>query len=268
MILDSRNTIHGMGIICSVTPAVSSSLTIPRLEDVSTEDIIRLTEIERKILPLRRKPLKLKFIELNKPVNTFYPLSSAWAATWLLNPRQTLWNGFMQTLNTGNHPDRTSTFFMPMIDLKSTDPVCILSTMHFIAIGDFHQMMSFLGSIGYIMQGSGLQALSELIYPEGSVNSMLNGKDIYRATRAHILIYAVLYKYLTAKLFKSNLGEPSNDGKFTMRSSLQILKELAKGTHQDTISCTMEAHITTLLNKLIVFFDSAKSKTAHFEYST
>ena len=257
MILDSRNTIHGMGIICSVTPAVFSSLNIPRLEDVSTEDIIRLTEIERKILPLRRKPLKLKFIELNKPVNTFYPLSSAWAATWLLNPQQTLWNGFMQTLNTGNHPGRTSTFFMPLIDLKSTDPVCILSTM-----------MSFLGSVGYIMQGSGLQALSELIYAEGSVNSMLNGKDIYRATRAHMLIYAVLYKYLTAKLFKSNLGEPSNDGKFTMNSSLQILKELAKGTHQDTISCTMEAHITTLLNKLLVFFDSAKSKTAHFEYST
>ena len=83
-----------------------------------------------------------------------------------------------------------------MIDLKFTDPVCILSTMHFIAeqsckynltpvltfnqqlywksmfikqqqdelsalkktvlrIGGFHQMMSFLGSIGYIMQGSG-----------------------------------------------------------------------------------------------------------------
>ena len=58
-------------------------------------------------------------------------------------------------------------------------------------IGDFQQMMSFLGSIGYIMQGSGLQALFELIYAEGSVNAMLNGKDISRATRAHTLIYAV-----------------------------------------------------------------------------
>ena len=84
-----------------------------------------------------------------------------------------------------------------MIDLKSTDPVCILSRMHFVAeqsskynmtpvltfdqplywksmfikeqqdessalkkivlrIGGFHQMMGFIGSIGYIMQGSGL----------------------------------------------------------------------------------------------------------------
>ena len=73
--LDDRNAFHGMSIICTVTPAVSSSFTIPRLEDVSTEDLIRLTEIERKVLPLNRQPLKLKFIELNKPVNAFDPLS-------------------------------------------------------------------------------------------------------------------------------------------------------------------------------------------------
>ena len=34
--LDDRNTFHGMGIICSVTLAVFSSITIPRIEDVST----------------------------------------------------------------------------------------------------------------------------------------------------------------------------------------------------------------------------------------
>ena len=58
-------------------------------------------------------------------------------------------------------------------------------------------------------------------------------------------------------------GEPSNDGKFTINSSLQTLKELVKGTHEDTMSYTMEAHIiTTLLNKLLVFSNSTKSKTA------
>ena len=92
-----------MGIICSVTPAVSSSLTIPRLEDLST-DLFRLTKIEQKILPSSRKPLKLKFIELIKPVNAFDPLSSAWVATWLQNPQQPSWNGYTQTVNTGNHP--------------------------------------------------------------------------------------------------------------------------------------------------------------------
>ena len=92
--LDGRNRFHGMGIICSViTPAVSSSFTIPHSVDVSTEDLIRLTKIERKVLSSSRKPLKLRFIERNKPVNAFDPLSSAWTAMWLLNPRQLLWSG-------------------------------------------------------------------------------------------------------------------------------------------------------------------------------
>ena len=190
--LDVCNTFHVMGIMCSVTPAVSSSF-IPRLEDLSTEDLIKLTEIEQQISPSARKPLKLKLIELNKPVNAFDRLSSTWAATWLLDPRQPLWSGYIQTVNTGNYPGRVSTFFMLMIDLKSTDLVCILSTMHFVTeqsskynmtpvltfdqplywksmfineqqhessalkkivlkIGGFHQIMSLLGSIGYIIR--------------------------------------------------------------------------------------------------------------------
>ena len=91
--LDGRSTFHGMGIICSVTLAVSLSFAIPRLEDVSTENLVRLTKIKRKILRSSRKPMKLTFIELNKPVNAFDPLSSAWAATWLLNHRQPLCGG-------------------------------------------------------------------------------------------------------------------------------------------------------------------------------
>ena len=77
-------------------------------------------------------------------------------------------------------------------------------------------MMSFdefqmIVSIGYIMQGSGLQGLFELIYAEGSINAMLYDKEIFRVTRAHTLIY-------TAKLFECNLGEPCNDGEFTTNS--------------------------------------------------
>ena len=65
-------------------------------------------------------------------------------------------------------------------------------------------MMSFLGSIEYIMQGSGLKVLLELIYPEGSVITMLDDKVLTTATGSHTLIYIVLYGYLTANLFKCN----------------------------------------------------------------
>ena len=69
-------------------------------------------------------------------------------------------------------------------------------------------MMSFIGFIGYIMLGSGLQVLFKLIYPEQSINIMLHGKKIFRETQAQTLIYTVLCGYLTSKLFECNLEEP------------------------------------------------------------
>ena len=59
--LDGRNTFHAMSIIYSVTLAASSSFAIRRLEDVSTKDLIRLTETEQEILPPSRRTLRLKF---------------------------------------------------------------------------------------------------------------------------------------------------------------------------------------------------------------
>ena len=88
---------------------------------------------------------------------------------------------------------------------------------------------------------------------------MFNGKDISRVTRAHKLIYTLLYRNLTTEFFECNLGKPSNDWKFTINSFLQTFKELVKGAHEDTTSCTMEAHIITTL--LLVFSNATASKT-------
>ena len=87
-------------------------------------------------------------------------------------------------------------------------------------------MMSFIGSIEYIMQGFSLQALFELIYAEGSVNAILHDRDIQSDTST--VIYTALYGYFTAKLFECNLGKSCNDGKFKVNSSLQIMKELVR----------------------------------------
>ena len=67
-------------------------------------------------------------------------------------------------------------------------------------LGDFHQLMSFLGGIGFIMQGSGLEAIFELIYAENSVNAMIDGKQISRALRAHILLYGAFYNHILSKI--------------------------------------------------------------------
>ena len=106
------------------------------------------------------------------------------------------WSGFMQHVSTGSHPGTADVLFLPIIDLKSSDENCIYSTLKFIqsqanrlnietqcitfdqplwikaveiikakslnifcTLGGFHIMMSFLGSIRFAMNGSGLICL-------------------------------------------------------------------------------------------------------------
>ena len=45
-------------------------------------------------------------------------------------------------------------------------------------LGAFHMEMSFLGSIGHIMTGSGLQELLELIYTPNAVDHIITGKSV------------------------------------------------------------------------------------------
>ncbi len=65
-------------------------------------------------------------------------------------------------------------------------------------LGGVHTEISFLGSIGHLMGGSGLQELLELVYAKNSVCHMLSGKAINRAVCAHLLIDAALNTILIA----------------------------------------------------------------------
>ena len=59
-------------------------------------------------------------------------------------------------------------------------------------LGGFHTEMSFLGSIGHLMDSSGLQEMLESIYAPNAVVHMLSGKAIARAVRGHFIIDAAL----------------------------------------------------------------------------
>ncbi len=62
--------------------------------------------------------------------------------------------------------------------------------------------MSFLGSIGYLMAGSGLQEALELVFAPNAVIHMLSGKAYDRAVRGHLLVDAALNALLTADAFQ------------------------------------------------------------------
>lgn len=61
-----------------------------------------------------------------------------------------------------------------------------------VRLGGFHMLMSFLGSIGTIMDGSGLAELLATVYASNTVDHMLTGHAFSRAIRGHLLVYAAL----------------------------------------------------------------------------
>lgn len=73
-----------------------------------------------------------------------------------------------------------------------------------VRLGAFHTSMSFLGCIGYIMAGSGIEDICKLIYSEGCVEKLLSGKAYARAIRCHSLIRLALALLIFKDLDFSN----------------------------------------------------------------
>lgn len=69
-----------------------------------------------------------------------------------------------------------------------------------VRLGGFHLLMSYLGSIGNIMLGSGIEDLWALIYAPGSVGKMLSGHAYARSVRFHTLLWTTLGILVTSEI--------------------------------------------------------------------
>lgn len=69
-----------------------------------------------------------------------------------------------------------------------------------VRLGGFHLLMSFLGAIGYIMDGSGLQDAFSIVYAQASTEKMLAGHAYSRAVRAHTLCNLALGHILLTRM--------------------------------------------------------------------
>lgn len=142
------------------------------------------------------------------------------------------WNGYMQSAmqNCGKY-DVSEIKILPFIDLNPNNPSCIFTAIKFaaeqctksgqktcfvtfdqplyakateivasstdlgnvvISLGGFHLLMSYLGAIGHIMSGSGLEELWNTVYAKTTITHMISGHAYSRAVRAHILTYQTL----------------------------------------------------------------------------
>lgn len=74
-------------------------------------------------------------------------------------------------------------------------------------LGGFHIEMSFLGCMGYLMSGSGLEELLEVLYAKNAVLHMMHGKAVARALRGHFLVDTALNSLLMSNMFSIPLTE-------------------------------------------------------------
>ena len=63
-------------------------------------------------------------------------------------------------------------------------------------LGGLHMQMSFMGAMGHLMSGSGIEDLLACIYAETAVTHMMSGKAISRAVRGHLIIIFFLFFFL------------------------------------------------------------------------
>ncbi|KAE8752846.1 hypothetical protein FOCC_FOCC000584, partial [Frankliniella occidentalis] len=70
-----------------------------------------------------------------------------------------------------------------------------------VRLGGFHLLMSFMGSIGHLMAGSGLEELWTTVYAKNSVPHMCSGKAYSRAVRAHFLTQTAILSIVLKQVF-------------------------------------------------------------------
>lgn len=204
------------------------------------------------------------------------------------------WNGFMQTAVRGAKYEKTRIEILPFIHLDSSNPSTIYTALSFarrqcelhgiktcfvtfdqplyikaaeivaastdlpdvvVRLGGFHLLMSYLGSIGYIMGGSGLDTLWETVYAAGTVIYMMTGHAYVRAVRAHILTSAALFSLLLPN--NEDLIDESQRGK--INSTLEQLLDGGCATDILLGDATIQTFMTTVAN--IIEDEKQKSPT-------
>ena len=115
----------------------------------------------------------------------------------------TIYTSLMMAVNEGDKINLKTIFVTFDLPLFMKAVSIVLSALPYsplqrvvVRLGGFHLLLSFLGTIGYIMADSGLQQLLSVVYAENSVVHILNGHAYARAIRAHMLVSTTIGKLI------------------------------------------------------------------------
>jgi hypothetical protein len=188
-------------------------------------------------------------------------LDLSWHTGWYFNSDDRLrpdWSGFMQDISAGTFLAAADIRILPIIDFNPNDYSCIYSTLLFVQrqakqlnievpaitfdqplwhkavdivfnekmkmvcrLGAFHTMMNYMGSIGSLRAGLGLNEALECCFGPNTVTQMLSGKAVAQGLRGHLLVDSALNIMLLKLLF----GLSKQDGmQFDMLTSAEQAK--------------------------------------------
>lgn len=95
-----------------------------------------------------------------------------------------------------------------------------------VRLGGFHLLMSFMGSIGRIMEGSGLEKLWETVYGESTVVHMMSGHAYARCVRAYTLTASSLMNIIKESYPDIDVHLESIKDKYNQVSQESSLEEV------------------------------------------
>ncbi|KAI4804826.1 hypothetical protein KUCAC02_026439, partial [Chaenocephalus aceratus] len=226
--MEGNTPFHSMGWIKVTSPA-------PSLPDPQTTAAVHRVTLKA-----------LDKAKILRGAETSY--SSLRAIRWVIKAQDpefphSNWNGWMKSIHADDVKQRTQIDFLPIIEGDPNDLNTIFTTLKECTwlsadrvtivtfnlpiwlkavdiikqtnlpiiprLGGFHLLKSYLGSIGNIMEDSGLLELIQLIYPGSTTaNHILDGGCFDKAIRAHLLIDAAIYQHIMKHAFtEEELGE-------------------------------------------------------------
>ena len=138
-----------------------------------------------------------------------------------------------------------------------------------VRLGGFHFLKSYLGCIGYIMEGSGLAEAMEVIYGPNTVQYILKGAAYSKALRAHLLTDAALVKHMMGESGSESLDERLKDLEEMSRTAkLWILYHQLVRTAQDFILAERlhdwHGHLNAVFSMIGIFAAAGHGQYAKF----
>lgn len=132
----------------------------------------------------------------------------------------------------------------------------------FLRIGGFHQLMSFLGALCKLMEGSGFEQVLETVYAANSIPKMMSGKSYTRILRALLLLDCAVHNVLVNTYLETGIVSQLNWDK--MISELTVTYTMLMNNDislQDAANTSQVLQLYSLLEQIHSKYSSRR--TAH-----